>query len=570
MLMKNVFLWFKNHKLVTVLLILVLTIGGCVIWANKAVKGLMKETKLETRDIVTYNSFVGTVEADSEYNVIPKVSGSVQSVLVKKGDEVTQGQILAKLDSSAVEYSIKLQEATLGQSGTSSYYSIRDAETSYQNYKKTVEEGLNSSLISASHAKDTAWNVWDKAKKAYSDGVASINNGISAAESAVNTAKSTRDIAKAAYDAIPDKETVITEYQTKEADKTTAETNLSTAKTNEEIAKLEYELDPTNPDKQAAYETSKENTKKAQIAYDTAVLNLETIKPKYEAVMAAKNAYETAESTYNTAVATLDNLKNTKDSSIETLRKAVADAEYELEMANITYDSTVLSVQQQLQTLQDSVERIKATSNNASGQLELQHTKDSLKDYTITAPISGTITSLNIKEGDMAAAGTPAAVISNVDTMKIAIKVDEYSILNVEAGKPVLVYIDSIDSTYDGVIRTIANTVTSVNGVSYYEATVNFQSDAKVRSGMSVEVRLVSTDEKGAQVLPAEAISYHEDNSAYVMVKTKKGTEERDITIGVSDGDYVQVTGGLTEEDTVVYLPISELANGQVAVEVNE
>ena len=568
--MKNIFSWIRQHKWIIVLLVLVLTIGGCVIWARKAVSGLMKETKLETRDLVTYNSFVGTVEADSDYNVIPKVSSSVQSVLVKKGDEVTQGQILAVLDSSAVEYSIKLQEATIGQSGTSSYYSIKDAETSYENYKKTVEGGLNSSLISASHAKDTAWNVWDKAKKAYTDGVASINSGIASAESAINTAKSARDVAKAAYDAIPDKETTIADYQTKETEKTTAETELSAVKTAEEIAKLEYELDPTNPVKEAAYETAKENTKKAQIKYDTAVLDLETIKPKYEAVMVAKTAYETAESAYNTAVATLNNLKNTKDSSIESLRKAVSDAEHELEMANITYDSTVLSVQQQLQTLQDSVERIKATSSNASSQLELQHTKDSLKDYTITAPVSGTITSLNIKEGDMAAAGTPAAVISNVDTMKIAIKVDEYSILNVEVGKPVLVYIDSIDSTYDGVISTIANTVTSVNGVSYYEATVNFQSDAKVRSGMSVEVRLVSTNEKGAQVLPAEAISYRDDNSAYVLVKTKNGTEERDIMIGVSDGDYVQVTSGLTEEDTVVYVPVSELTNGRMAVEVNE
>ena len=87
------------------------------------------------------------------------------------------------------------------------------------------------------------------------------------------------------------------------------------------------------------------------------------------------------------------------------------------------------------------------TSDNEKIIYALSQIKDSLKDYTITAPISGTITSLNIKDGDMAAAGTPAAVISNVDTMKIAIKVDEYSILNVEAGKPVLVYIDSIDST---------------------------------------------------------------------------------------------------------------------------
>ena len=570
--MKKVFTWIKNHKLITVLLVLVLLIGSCVIWANKAVNGLMKEVRLETRDIVTYNSFVGTVEADRDYKVIPKASGTVQSVLVKEGDEVTQGEILAILDSSSVEYSIRLQEATLSQSNTSSYYSIKDAETSYENYKQAVEEGLNSALISASHAKDTAWNVWDKAKKAYDEGVSSIDRNISSAESALGTAKTVKDTAKAALDALGDTTLIITEYQSAEATQNEKSIALSSAKTAEELARLAYESasDAEKETKRAAWSTATAQLQTAQSEYDAAEADLNQKKPKYDTVIAAQSAYSTAESAYNTAVSTLNSLKCSRDDSVEQLRKAMADAEHELEMANITYDSTVLSVQQQLQSLQNNVERIKATSNNATGQLELQHTKDSLKDYTITAPISGTVTSLVISEGDMAAAGTPAAVISNIDMMKIEIKVDEYSVLNTQEGKPVLVYIDSIGATYDGVISSIADTATTVNGVSYYEATVNFQSDEKVRGGMSVEVRLISTNETDAKVLPSEAISYRDDNSAYVLVKTKSGTEERDITIGVSDGDYVQITEGLTDEDTVVYFPINELAQGQVAVEVNE
>ena len=246
-------------------------------------------------------------------------------------------------------------------------------------------------------------------------------------------------------------------------------------------------------------------------------------------------------------------LEDSEDSSLEALSQAATTAEHDFINANNSYFSTERSVQQQLETMAGTVEKLKATSGNAPARMELEHARQGLKDYTITAPISGTISTLSVTEGDLASTTAPVAVISGNDAMVIRIKIDEYSVLNAEAGKNVKIFIESIGETYDGTLRYVSDTAEITEGVSYYNAEVSFVPDDKVRSGMSTEVRLMIVDEHDVKCLPAEALYYRPDGSAYVYLWSGSELEERDIKIGVSDGDYVQVLEGIGEEDTVYF-----------------
>ena len=148
--------------------------------------------------------------------------------------------------------------------------------------------------------------------------------------------------------------------------------------------------------------------------------------------------------------------------------------------------------------------------------------------------------------------GTPAAVVSNLSHMEVSIRVDEYTVKNVSEGSAVTIYIDSIGKSYPGTISSIDEKAAVQSGVSYFGATVEFTADADVKSGMSTEVRLTNADEKQVLSLPADAVSYHSDNTAYVL---DENGEEKAVTIGVSDGNYVEITDGLSEGDTVRYIP---------------
>lgn len=181
--------------------------------------------------------------------------------------------------------------------------------------------------------------------------------------------------------------------------------------------------------------------------------------------------------------------------------------------------------------------------------------KDSLADYTIYAPCDGTITALNITEGSMVSNGASVATISNLSAMKVAINVDEYSILDTGVGSSVTIMIDSIGKSYEGTITRVSDIASLNNGVSYFEATVDFVADEHVKSGMSVEVRLTSTDKKDVLTISTDALHYNEDNTAYALVRNGDSQEMRDVEIGVTDGNYVEILSGLEAEDIVLVAP---------------
>ena len=61
------------------------------------------------------SSYVGTVEADKSATLSARYPGRLDSLKVKAGDEVKQGQVLAVISSQSVESSLKMTEATLAQ-----------------------------------------------------------------------------------------------------------------------------------------------------------------------------------------------------------------------------------------------------------------------------------------------------------------------------------------------------------------------------------------------------------------------------------------------------------------------
>ena len=187
---------------------------------------------------------------------------------------------------------------------------------------------------------------------------------------------------------------------------------------------------------------------------------------------------------------------------------------------------------------------------------ELERLKDSRKDYQIFAPADGVLTYWNLTEGAVVSTGMAVAKISDLSNLKISIRIDEYSILNAKEGLPVTIYVDATKKTYDGTLAKIARVATVQGGVSYFNATVEFAADEDAYSGISAEVRLIKTNELQALTISSSAVQYHEDNTAFVLVRNDEGKViERSITIGASDGKYVQILSGLSLGETILYTP---------------
>lgn len=293
--------------------------------------------------------------------------------------------------------------------------------------------------------------------------------------------------------------------------------------------------------------SANQQLKSAQAAYDSAAR-------QHDDGMMSDEAFESSQVSLASAQENLKLAKEQAQKQIDDYYDAVTQAEQALANAERDYEASLLSTDQSGENYENNVEKAQALASTETSELELAHLKESLDDYTIYAPIDGTITTLNLKEGNYTAAGnTIAAVIQDFSTMQVSVKIDEQNVGGVHVGDPVSVYINALDQTYEGKVSEISRTAVKSNNAVYVEATVEFAADENVRSGFSAEVKLVKASAENAICIPLDAVNYDTDNTAYVNVKGADGeTEKRKVTLGLSDTSMVQVTEGLSEGETVL------------------
>ncbi|NLK01532.1 MAG: HlyD family efflux transporter periplasmic adaptor subunit [Clostridiaceae bacterium] len=198
----------------------------------------------------------------------------------------------------------------------------------------------------------------------------------------------------------------------------------------------------------------------------------------------------------------------------------------------------------------------------------------------ITAPLSGIIDTVSYDENSSEAevlnsSGSEAAFSGETETgsaqeesallsidpgksMTVSISVDETDVLSLEIGQEVSVSVESIgDDTYTGKVTEIdTSSASGSGGVTTYTATVTLDRAEKMLAGMTASVSVVIKGVDNALLLPDDAVR-KTSASAYVYTSRDESTGElggmTEVTIGLSNGSYVEILEGLSEGDTVYY-----------------
>ncbi len=101
----------KPIKNSTILLFILALLWGCVS-NNSEQNKIMRMVKIESvqqADSLTVKSYSGIIKGANELNLSFRVAGPIQKILVKEGDYVKQGQLLAQMDTR--DYEVQLQAA---------------------------------------------------------------------------------------------------------------------------------------------------------------------------------------------------------------------------------------------------------------------------------------------------------------------------------------------------------------------------------------------------------------------------------------------------------------------------
>lgn len=302
----------------------------------------------------------------------------------------------------------------------------------------------------------------------------------------------------------------------------------------------------------------------ATIAYNNAKTNYDRQKQLYDMGAISQAAFESAESTYENARIALDTAKkNYEIGANVTTAGNEASAKIGVENAQASKSSA----QAQLESARAAVNTAAAAMETA--QVAITSARNNIANTKITATISGYVSARNVSVGQFASPGVALFEINASDNLEAEIQVTEAVIAHVSAGDTAKVSISSSNLDSEGII-TVVNPVKNAQTGMYTVRVSVPNTDAKLKIGMFADITLI-TDESVKDALSVPVLSVlSDDEGSYVYIVQGNQAEKRKVTLGVSDGTYIEVQSGLKAGEKVVVEGKDYISDADTTVNIVE
>ena len=212
------------------------------------------------------------------------------------------------------------------------------------------------------------------------------------------------------------------------------------------------------------------------------------------------------------------------------------------------------------------LEREQATFDAAAQELALA--RDQLTNCTVTAPSAGMVVYRplhigteyrTVRVGDTIFKNQPFLAIPDMDDIVVECHVPEAELSRVSRGSKALItslaYPDMVLEARVESIGTMAQTLPGRSSwQKYFRVVIDVEGvDERLRSGMSVQIRVLSYENDDAQLLPRTAVWWR-DGKPHCRVAAQGGGSARAIKVGHASASHYEVLEGLVA-GTRVLLP---------------
>jgi HlyD family secretion protein len=242
-------------------------------------------------------------------------------------------------------------------------------------------------------------------------------------------------------------------------------------------------------------------------------------------------------------------------------------------------------------------------------QATLSQARDNLRKTTIVAPMSGRVTRLNIHEGETAIIGTmnnPGSLLLTVadpSAMEAKVKVDETDVPGITVGDSAALRIDAFpERVFTGKVTRIGNSAVQAAGASAtgdqqsvdYEVVITLDHPpAELRPDLSATAEIITSTRRAALSVPIIALTVRDSagkkfkaggdgpaDAGTPQPETKRNpnadvqgvfvirggkAEWTPVSVGITGGEYFEVTRGLKGGETIVagsFQAVRELEDG--------
>ncbi len=188
----------------------------------------------------------------------------------------------------------------------------------------------------------------------------------------------------------------------------------------------------------------------------------------------------------------------------------------------------------------------------ASLEAALQTVRLNRDSATIRAPFAGIVVRRNLDTGAYVTPGTstPILVVSDLDQIAALVNVSETQMAGVRKGRQAQISVDAYQGrTFAGTVSRIAGGVDSDTRTVLVEIDIP-NPDHLLRPGMYARLTLAAGS-RPALVVPLSALTII-GGQQFAWVLTDGTVSRRPVTVGRATGQVVEITGGLSPEDTIV------------------
>lgn len=238
-----------------------------------------------------------------------------------------------------------------------------------------------------------------------------------------------------------------------------------------------------------------------------------------------------------------------------------------------------------------------AQYNLQSAEANLDEAYKNLKRTSIIAPISGTVTQLNVELGERVVGtatmtGTEMLRIAELDTMEVLVEVNENDIVKLMLGDTALIELDAfLGEKFEGAVSEIANSANLAMGASADQVT-NFEVKIRIlnesyahleekyganpfRPGMTATVEIITNKVKNALVAPIQAVAVREDTSATARAYGNSDEQDKSFEVvfipvgekvdvnvvksGIQDDEFI-ILEGVADSTEIVIGPYSAVS----------
>lgn len=256
---------------------------------------------------------------------------------------------------------------------------------------------------------------------------------------------------------------------------------------------------------------------------------------------------------------------NSAEGRVKTARIVLNNSTKEFERNKKLFDKGVIS-EQDFNSVELRYNQDQQNLENALSDLQIIRLGSvggsALTNTNVRSTVSGTVLQVPVKEGDQAIEantfnpGTTIATVADLNKMIFEGRVDEGEVGKLEIGMDLKISLGAIEEKeYDAKLTLIAPKGIEVAGAIQFkiEGEVFLDDEYVVRAGYSANATIITDVKKDILSINESLLQF--DNSTkkpFVEVQISgQKFERKDIELGISDGVYAEVMGGVSESDNI-------------------